>query len=66
MITCSIYLDINLLAYTDEDNNYLMKFWYSRTLVIRISIIQTLGYPNTIMNVEISKDSAQPSDGMLV
>ena len=29
---------------------------YSRTSIIRISIIQTLGYPNTIVNVEISRN----------
>ena len=41
---------------------------YSRTSVIRISIVQTLGYPNAIMNAEIPKVSSttQVINGMLV
>ena len=31
---------------------------YSRTSIIQISIIRILGYLNTIINVEISKDSS--------
>ena len=34
-----------------------MEALYSRTSIIRISIIRTLGYPNTIVNVEIPKDN---------
>ena len=38
---------------------------YSRTSIIRISIIQTLGYPNAIFNFKILKTiwfSAKPSN----
>ena len=31
------------------------NFKYSRTLIIQISIIQTLGYPNVISNFKITK-----------